>query len=421
MSKTIQPIPRSADKRVTATMLGLTTLLCGPAGVACAVDDDEQDERDGLESSFSLDLVALDNPSFENGWRGWSDDDPSAISGDARTGSKSAKVSGPGGEFRQLVPIDPNTRYVFSAYVKGTGTVGVRINGRDKSKSIVSNSWQRVAIGIHSGSAQSMTLYGSYAGGIGRFDDFALDRRSQAPADDPPPPPGPAQVPSDVLDMSAWQLTLPIPERGDNDNPLDIFVPELRSFEAANLFFVNRAGDGVVFRTPVGGTTTRGSSYPRSELREMVRGYSGRSPRASWSTTRGRHTMYIKQSINRVPPEKPHVVAGQIHDSDDDLIVVRLEGERLFIDLNGDDGPTLRSRYRLGDVFEVKLDAHDGVVDVYFDDMDRVFWTYDSRSARASGCYFKAGAYPQSNPDRGDSPSAVGEVEIFDLRVTHEP
>jgi poly(beta-D-mannuronate) lyase len=36
------------------------------------------------------------------------------------------------------------------------------------------------------------------------------------------------------------------------------------------------------------------------------------------------------------------------------------------------------------------------------------------------GCYFKAGAYTQSNPDRGDSPDAYGAVEIRALTVTHE-
>ncbi len=32
---------------------------------------------------------------------------------------------------------------------------------------------------------------------------------------------------------------------------------------------------------------------------------------------------------------KPHIVAGQIHDADDDVIVFRLEGKKLFIDHNG--------------------------------------------------------------------------------------
>jgi poly(beta-D-mannuronate) lyase len=38
----------------------------------------------------------------------------------------------------------------------------------------------------------------------------------------------------------------------------------------------------------------------------------------------------------------------------------------------------------------------------------------------ASGCYFKAGVYTQSNPEKGDEPTAYGEVIIYDLSVTHQ-
>lgn len=38
----------------------------------------------------------------------------------------------------------------------------------------------------------------------------------------------------------------------------------------------------------------------------------------------------------------------------------------------------------------------------------------------AEGCYFKAGAYTQSNLEQGDEPDAYGEVVITELVVTHE-
>jgi hypothetical protein len=41
-------------------------------------------------------------------------------------------------------------------------------------------------------------------------------------------------------------------------------------------------------------------------------------------------------------------------------------------------------------------------------------------SREASGCYFKASAYTQSNTSKGDEPTAYGEVIIYDLSVTHE-
>ena len=231
--------------------------------------------------------------------------------------------------------------------------------------------------------------------------------------------PNTGDLPSDLLNLSAWELTLPIPEEDDEDNPKDIYQPELDSYSNSSYFYLNNAGNAVVFRAHAGGTTTSNSGYPRSELREMQPGYSGSNPKASWSTNSGTHTMYIKQAITHLPEVKKHVVAGQIHDAGDDLIVFRLENKKLFVDLNGNDGPTLTSNYNLGDVFEVKFVAHDGVVDVYYNDMQNVFWTYDDSEASKSGCYFKAGCYTQSNPSKGDSPSAYGEVHIYDLSVSH--
>ena len=137
--------------------------------------------------------------------------------------------------------------------------------------------------------------------------------------------------------------------------------------------------------------------------------------RASWSTTSGTHTMEITQAITHLPVAKPHVVVGQIHDADDDVIVFRLEGTKLFIDLNGDDGPVLTSSYRLGDVFTTKFVAKSGGVDCYYN--GRYIYTH---RVSTSGCYFKAGCYTQSNTSQGDSSSAYGEVVIYSLSIRHE-
>ena len=74
-------------------------------------------------------------------------------------------------------------------------------------------------------------------------------------------------LPAKVLDLANWKLTLPSGEQ-----------PELATFK--NKFFhVDPKGDGVVFTAPAGGSTTSGSDYPRSELREMTD--NGRNE-ASW-------------------------------------------------------------------------------------------------------------------------------------------
>lgn len=219
-----------------------------------------------------------------------------------------------------------------------------------------------------------------------------------------------AVVPARVLDLTNWKLTLSVDSQAKG-TPDEILQPALATFQHASCFRVNEAKDGVVFRAHCGGVTTRGSSYPRSELRQM----NGKEL-AGWSTTAGTHTMTLRQAITHLPAAKPHVVAGQIHDDEDDVIVVRLEGSKLFFDENGKDGPVLTKNYKLGDVFTIKFVAHDGSIDCHYN--DKFIYTY---SAKAKGCYFKAGCYTQSNVKKGDDAEAYGEVVIYDLTVTSTP
>lgn len=219
-----------------------------------------------------------------------------------------------------------------------------------------------------------------------------------------------ATVPGELLDLSIWKLTLPV---GEAERPREILQPELDTFEMDPWFLVE--GGAVRFRANVGGVTTGGSSYPRCELREMER--DGRT-RASWSTTAGQHSMRIVQAITALPPVKPHVVAGQIHDAADDVVMIRLEGRHLFVEGNGRELGTLDSDYALGEIFTVRIEARDGHIRV--DHGDDGSFEVDLAVA-TDGCYFKAGAYTQSNPSRGDDPDSYGEVVIHELEVTHTP
>jgi hypothetical protein len=146
-----------------------------------------------------------------------------------------------------------------------------------------------------------------------------------------------AQFPAQVLDLANWKLTLPVNAGGATTGaPIEIQQPALAAYAQEPYFRVR--GDGVQFRAPVNGVTTAGSRYPRSELREMT---NNGTRQASWSTTEGVHTMVIDQAITAVPATKPHAVAGQIHDAKDDVLTIRLERPRLFVDHNGTDGATL--------------------------------------------------------------------------------
>jgi hypothetical protein len=173
----------------------------------------------------------------------------------------------------------------------------------------------------------------------------------------------------------------------------------------------------VVFRAHAGGDTTNNSGYPRSELREMK---NNGADNASWSSSSGTHTLFIDQAVTHLPDVKRHIVVGQIHDASDDVIVFRLEGQKLFIDLNGNDGPTLTSSYALGTRFTVRFEVSNDEVKCYYN--DELKYTYPKSF---SGAYFKAGAYVQSSCQgdkkvAGESCDAYGEVEIYDVKVTHQ-
>ncbi|MDP2314138.1 MAG: polysaccharide lyase family 7 protein [Pseudomonadota bacterium] len=223
--------------------------------------------------------------------------------------------------------------------------------------------------------------------------------------------PGTAAYPGDLLDLTNWKLTLPT---GEAETPEEISQPELATFVSDPYFTLNAGRSGVLFNAPAGGVTTSNSGYPRSELREMT---DGGATRADWSTTSGVHTMTITEAITHLPEVKPHVVAGQIHDAEDDVVMIRLEGSTLFVEGGGENLGVLDADYVLGTEFTVRFVAADGMIEVYHDDMTA---PAVSVARDTTGCYFKAGAYTQSNPERGEAPDAYGEVEIRDLVVTHE-
>lgn len=222
--------------------------------------------------------------------------------------------------------------------------------------------------------------------------------------------------PSQILDLADWKVTLPIDDPGESgQQPLEVEQPELNTYAVSPWFKVTSTCDGVQFRNAVNAVTAPNSTYGRSELREMT---DDGSELASWSSTEGTHTMVVVQSIKNVPNDKPDVVAGQIHDSEDDVSVFRLEGSSLYVtDGNTSDYHLITDDYELGTKFEAKFVVSDGEIRAYYN--GRLETTID---ADFSGGYFKAGAYTQANCGNSAPCSAdnFGQVMIYDLTVTHE-
>ena len=222
-----------------------------------------------------------------------------------------------------------------------------------------------------------------------------------------------SEIPAEVLDLSAWKVTLPadLPER--KGSPDEIRQPQLKTFIEPGAFFVNENGKGVVFRAISGAMTTVNSKYPRSELREMT---ADGSASAAWNTNDDHiHTMTLQQAVTKTPEVKPHVVCAQIHDKKDDVMMVRLEGQRLFIERNKTGDVELDTAYVLGTSFNLRIEAGNGRVKVWYNDVLSMDW-----ETVRTGCYFKAGCYTQSNVEKGDKPDAYGEVVITALAISHQ-
>ena len=166
----------------------------------------------------------------------------------------------------------------------------------------------------------------------------------------------------------------------------------------------------MVFSADGAGVTTKNSHYPRSELREM-----NGSEKASWSNTSGSHTLDVCEAITKVPSAKPHVVAAQIHDGNDDVMQIRLEGKNLMVQYNdGKSNVVMDPNYTLGTPYNVRIIAANSKVDVLYNAEKKA-----ELPLSGSGWYWKVGAYVQSNGSKGDGAGSMGEVVVYKADVKH--
>ncbi len=217
--------------------------------------------------------------------------------------------------------------------------------------------------------------------------------------------PGP-HLPGQVLDLHNWYLTLPT---GADHKPDTVLQPALSTYSSP-FFQLDAAGDGVVLTSDAGGVTTENSTYPRSELREM-----NGDKRARWSNRNGVHTLEVRQSVTTLPPVKPEVVTAQIHDAKDDVIEVRVEGNRLLASYDDGKGEfVIDPDYVLGTPYDLAIVAAAARIEVFYNGADA-----GGAALTGDDWYFKTGSYLQSNVSRGDAADAVGQVVLYALSVTH--
>jgi hypothetical protein len=231
------------------------------------------------------------------------------------------------------------------------------------------------------------------------------------------------KLPSDILNLNNWKITLPFDTNGKDGEQSEVAIeikqPQLASFTLTDYFYVNSTNNGVVFKAHAGAAHTKGSGFPRCELREMAQ---NGNKAAKWQSNTGKHTMEITQAITHLPIHKKHVVAGQIHSIGDfdDVITCRLEDKKLFLSHNGKKGTVLTDKYVLGTRFQIKWVVEHNEIKSYYN--GQLAETYPLQFPDS---YFKAGCYTQSaswgkNNNHNAEATEYGEVVIYGLSVSHE-
>lgn len=281
------------------------------------------------------------------------------------------------------------------------------------------------------------------------------------------------KTPQDVLDFSCWKTTLPIDTEGDG-RASEIEEKGLAAgYQHSDHFYVNEAGDGVVFSSPVKGVlTSKNTTYTRSELREMnrcgdtainTRGVNknnwvfSSAPKADHEKAAGVDgQMDAVLSVDEVTTtgeiwQQGRVIVGQIHANDDEPVKIyyrkmpkdELGSVWIVHETNGGDEtsyPLLGTNIpdywtqdqepvsptdgiKLGEKwgYQIKVVGNELSVTIRRDGKEDITQVVDMTDSKYDVgdqfMYFKAGVYNQNKSgDESDRATAT----FYELSVTHD-
>lgn len=262
---------------------------------------------------------------------------------------------------------------------------------------------------------------------------------------DPNAPPG------DNFDLSHWKITLPI------NNAEEHSAAELvAGYEHPDWFFTDADTGGMTFKAPNLGDTTGGSTYARSELREMLAPSGSASAHANnWVTSTSSSsvksaaggvdgTMNATLSVDHVSTtgdsaKVGRVVVGQIHGPSSEVIRLYYHkrptdtrgaiyfghdnpstGANTYVPILGDPNNLNPSNgILLGQVwsYEIKVVGHTLTVKVTPQGGSTTTVSYTIESGYDGlDLYFKAGVYNQNNTGTSDD---YTQATFYSLTHTH--
>ena len=411
----------------------------------------------------------LVNPGFEEGARGWSaaggTNLDGAITDAAHSGTKAVRLVDKSDFVSQVVPVRPGSVYRLSGFVQGAASIGVKV-GSDiffEQRTDQRRSWKEVTVTFESEAQDSVTVFGSSAGGEVRLDDFRLyeasggDRKLSARIRSSKSGGyglSPDLAPGRNFELIDWYLNTPADD--DNDGKSDRFSERQLAQGAVDpRYFYTGDDGGMVFRATVDGAkTSKNTKFTRTELREMLRRgdtkirtrmddgtpnknnwvFSTSPPAAQRAAGGVDGLLRATLAVNHVttsgePGQVGRVIVGQIHARRDEparlyyrklpghargsiyLAHERSEGEDAFFDLIGSrasSAPEPPDGIALGEVFTYEIEARGHRLHVRILQGDElraetvVNMADSGYDVAGEYMYFKAGVYNQNNTGAAD-------------------
>ncbi|WP_114238960.1 polysaccharide lyase family 7 protein [Dyella sp. C9] len=207
-------------------------------------------------------------------------------------------------------------------------------------------------------------------------------------------------APGQHFDLAAYKLQTPLAK---GDSVKEVTQPSLRDFSSP-YFYYDAAAKAMVFLCPDNGASTRGSHFPRSELRDT----------REW-TFSGRHSLSASLAVTR-QPGTGSIIVGQIHGDGKGSEALKIRWSRgdVVVGIKTNPGSTeqrstLVHGLKLGDRIDYRIVQKDNTVTVTINGATQSF-TYD-HGWDGQSVYFKAGNYLQDNSGSG----SVGVVSFYAL------
>jgi len=235
----------------------------------------------------------------------------------------------------------------------------------------------------------------------------------------------PSVAPSGNFDLSNWKITLPVDQNGTLSGTA-LEVQNLSGYKNSKYFYTGSDG-AMVFYAPVDGATTSGSSYARSELREM-----NGSEKAAWNLSTG-GSMGATLEVDAAPNREGvggKLIVGQIHGQNDELVRLYWENGTVYfvndqagasnseIKFTLKDSTGATPEISLNEKFSYTINAKGSTLDVDVHADGKVYQSSTKINSvwQSDTLYFKAGAYLGTNESNG---SGAGQASFYALDVSH--